>query len=428
MTEAYELTATEGLKAVEAGNLTAEAWTASCFERIEDREEAVLAWEYLDRDSALAHARAIDRSGNNGPAKGVPFGAKDIIDTHDMPTGYGSPIHAGNQPSRDAGCVAITRSAGAVLLGKTVTTEFGHRFPGKTRNPFNPAFTPGGSSSGSAAGVGDKMVPMALGTQTGGSVIRPATYCGAVGYKPTFQDINRNGVLPNSPSFDTVGIITRSIEDLALFRSVVLEEAMQAVNPPDISTVKIGYYRTPNWHDADKATHDHLENSATTLAAAGATVIDMSLPGEEDYRALHTTIAGWEFARTVAWERLNRLNQLSDDLKDGRMQNGVETSYEQYRKGTMRLELLKQQVDDALSAVDAVLCPAAPGEALEGHTRTGSAIFNSLWTMLGTPAVTVPLYTGPNGLPMGVQLVAGRMKDRRLFDVAEAVYGVLKQG
>ena len=263
----------------------------------------------------MAHARAIDRSGNNGPAKGVPFGAKDIIDTHDMPTGYGSPIHAGNQPSRDAGSVAITRSAGAVLLGKTVTTEFGHRFPGKTRNPFNPAFTPGGSSSGSAAGVGDKMVPMALGTQTGGSVIRPSTYCCAVGYKPTFQDINRNGVLPNSPSFDTVGVITRSIEDLALFRSVVLEEAMQAVNPPDISTVKIGYYRTPNWHDADKATHDHLENSATTLAAAGATVIDMSLPGEEDYRALHTTIAGWEFARTVAWERLNRLNQLSDDLK-----------------------------------------------------------------------------------------------------------------
>jgi len=392
MTEAYELTATEGLKAIEAGNLTAEAWTASCFERIEDREEAVLAWEHLDRDGALAHARTVDQSGNGGPANGVPFGAKDIIDTYDMPTGYGSPIHTGHQPGRDAGCVAITRAAGAVLLGKTVTTEFGHRFPGKTRNPFNPAFTPGGSSSGSAAGVGDRMVPMAFGTQTGGSVIRPATYCGTVGYKPTFQDINRNGVLPNSPSFDTVGIITRSVDDYA-----------------------------------DKATHDHLENSAAALSAAGATVTEMSLPGEEDYRALHTTIAGWEFARTVAWERLNRLDQLSDDLKDGRMQNGVETSYEQYRKGTMRLEVLKREVDDTLSNVDAVLCPAAPGEALEGHTRTGSAIFNGLWTMLGTPAITLPLYTGPNGLPMGIQLVAGRTKDRRLFDVAEAVYRALQQ-
>lgn len=426
MTEAYELTATEGLQAMEAGNLTAEAWVASCFERIEDREDQVLAWEHLDRDGALAKAREIDKSGNGGLAAGVPFGAKDIIDTHDMPTGYGSPIHDGFRPGRDAGCVAITRAAGAVLLGKTVTTEFGHRFPGKTLNPFNPAFTPGGSSSGSAAGVGDRMVPMAFGTQTGGSVIRPATYCGTVGYKPTFEDINRNGVLPNSPSFDTVGIIARSVDDLALFRSVVLEEALQAVSPPDVSSLKLGFYRTHHWDQADAASHELLEGAAAALSKADAQVSEISLPDEADYEGLHKTIAGWEFARTVAWERLNRLDQLSDDLRDGRMQNGVNTSYEQYREATMRLELLKREVDAVLAEYDAVLCPAAPGEALEGHSRTGSAIFNGLWTMLGTPAVTLPLWTGPQGLPMGMQLVSGRTRDRQLFDVAEAVFRALK--
>ncbi|MDA0655440.1 MAG: amidase [Proteobacteria bacterium] len=425
MTEAHELTATEGLKAMDAGNLTAEGWLASCIERVDAREETVRAWEYLDRDGALKRAREMTAAGNGGLAAGVPFGAKDIIDTHDMPTGYGSPIHTGHRPGRDAGCVAITRAAGAVLLGKTVTTEFGHRYPGKTRNPFNPAYTPGGSSSGSAAAVGDKMVPMAFGTQTGGSVIRPATYCGTVGYKPTFEDINRNGVLPNSPSFDTVGIITRSVEDLALFRSVVLEEPLRAIAPPAISDLKFGFYRTPNWDKADAATHGHIEGAAQALAAAGASVMEISLPGEADYDALHTTIAGFEFARTVAWERLNRLDQLSSDLRDGRMQNGVNTSYEDYRKATMRLEHLKMEVDAALGEVDAVICPAAPGEALEGHSYTGTSIFNGLWTMLGTPAVTLPLFTGPNGLPMGLQLVAGRTKDRRLFDVAEAVYRAL---
>ncbi|HAA91479.1 MAG: hypothetical protein CMM48_18255 [Rhodospirillaceae bacterium] len=426
MTEAYELTATEGLKAMEAGNLTAEAWVASCFERIQDREEQVLAWEYLDRDGALAKAREIDKGGNGGLAAGAPFGAKDIIDSHDMPTGYGSPIHEGFQPGRDAGCLAITRASGAVLLGKTVTTEFGHRFPGKTLNPFNPAFTPGGSSSGSAAGVGDKMIPMALGTQTGGSVIRPSTYCGTVGYKPTFEDINRNGVLPNSPSFDTIGIIARSVEDLALFRSVVLEEALRPLSAPAVADLKLAFYRTPNWDQADGTTHDLLEGAASALSSAGAEVSDLSLPSEDDYQALHTTIAGWEFARTVAWERFNRLEQLSDDLRDGRMQNGVNTSYEEYREATMRLEVIKREVDTVLADYDAVLCPAAPGEALEGHSRTGSAIFNSLWTMLGTPAVTLPLWTGPQGLPMGMQLIAGRTKDRQLFDVAETVWQALR--
>jgi len=421
MAEAYELTATEGLKEIEAGHLTAEAWMGSCLERISDREGEVLAWEYIDRDGALEKARKVDKLGAASLAAGVPFGAKDIIDTHDMPTSYGSQIHRGFQPGRDAGCIAITRAAGAILVGKTVTTEFGHRFPGKTKNPFNPAYTPGGSSSGSAAAVGDKMVPMAFGTQTGGSVIRPAAYCGTVGYKPTFQDINRNGVLPNSPSFDTVGIIARSVDDLALFRSVVLEEGLHPVLPPDITNLKLAFYPTPNWEKADRATHEMLESASAALTDAGANITELNLPSENDFDRLHKTIAGWEFARTVAWERLNRHDQLSDDLRDGRMQNGVDTSYDQYRKATADLEVLKLKVDAILADHDAVLCPSAPGEALKGHAFTGSAIFNGLWTMLGVPSVTLPIQSGPQGLPMGIQLVSARNSDRKLFDVAQSI-------
>ncbi len=429
MTEAFELTATEGLKAMAAGNLTAEAWLASCLERINDREDAVLAWHYLDRDGALARARELDKTGNGGIAIGVPFGVKDIIDTANMPTEYGSPIHKGHRPGRDAGCVAITRAAGAVLLGKTVSTEFGHRFPGKTRNPFNPAHTPGGSSSGSTAAVGDKMIPVAYGTQTTGSVIRPAAFCATVGYKPTYGDFNSNGVMPNSPSIDTIGIVVRSVEDLALMRSVLLEEPLVPVKPPAIGDLNIGFYRSPFWDKAEDYTQSFLEDSGKRLSAMGATVTDVDLPGiDAGISELHGVMCGFEFARTVAWERLNRLDELSADLREGRMNLGLETSYEKYRKITKKFERLRLDIDDELENYDVLISPSAPGEAPKGLRSTGSSIFNSMWTVLGTPVVTLPLFEGPTGLPVGLQLIAGRTKDRLLFDVAEAVMKALEQG
>lgn len=422
MTEPYQLTATEGLKAIAAERLTAEGWVASCLERIAEREPSVLAWEYLDREGALARARELDKAGCGGIAAGVPFGAKDIIDTADMPTGYGTRIHEGHRPGRDAGCVAITRAAGAVLLGKTVTTEFGHRSPGKTRNPFNPARTPGGSSSGSAAAVGDGMIPLAYGTQTTGSVIRPAAYCGTVGYKPSFGDINNNGVMPNSPSFDTIGAIVRSVEDLALVRSVLLEEPLAALKPPAVRALRIGFYRTPFWERAEGYTRSQLEQAAKRLSKIGAKVSDLDLPGiGADFEMLFRLVSGFEFSRTVAWERFNRLGELSTVLREGRMKDGLEASYEDYRKGTRRLEQLRLEADDALERYDALITPSAAGEPPEGLKSTGNAIFNCIWTALGTPAVTLPLFKGPAGLPVGLQLVAGRFKDRRLFDVAEAV-------
>jgi Asp-tRNA(Asn)/Glu-tRNA(Gln) amidotransferase A subunit family amidase len=429
MTEAYELTATEGLRAMEAGKLTAEAWVVSCLERIRDREQTVLAWEHLDGDRALARARELDKAGGGGLAAGVPFGAKDIIDTADMPTAYGSPIHEGHRPGRDAGCIAITRAAGAVLLGKTVSTEFGHRYPGKTRNPFNPAHTPGGSSSGSAAAVGDKMIPLAYGTQTTGSVIRPAAFCGTVGYKPTYGDFNNNGVMPNSPSIDTLGAMVRSVEDLALVRSVLLEEPLVALKPPAMAGLKIGFYRSPFWDRAEGYTQSHLEHAAKRLSGLGAKVTDLELPGiDADFERLFRVISGFEFSRTVSWERFNRLGALSADLRDGRMKEGMETPYEDYRKGTRRLERLRLEIDDVLDGYDVLITPSAPGEAPKGLRKTGNAIFNSIWTALGTPAVTLPVFEGPSGLPIGLQLIAGRFKDRRLFDIAEAVMKALSEG
>jgi Asp-tRNA(Asn)/Glu-tRNA(Gln) amidotransferase A subunit family amidase len=426
MSEPHELTATEGLRAMDAGKLTAEAWVASCLERIEDREQTVLAWEYLDRDGALARARALDKAGGGGIAAGVPFGAKDIIDTADMPTAYGTPIHQGHRPGRDAGCVAITRAAGAILLGKTVTTEFGHRYPGKTRNPCNPAHTPGGSSSGSAAAVGDKMIPLAYGTQTTGSVIRPAAFCGTVGYKPTYGDFNNNGVMPNSPTIDTLGAMVRSVEDLALVRSVLLEEPLATVKPPAVKDLKIGFYRSPFWDRAEGYTQSHLEDAARRLSATGAKLSDLELPGiDADFEKLFRLISGFEFSRTVSWERFNRLGALSAVLREGRMKDGLDASYGEYRKATRRLDRLRLDVDDVLDGYDVLITPSAPGEPPKGLESTGNAIFNSIWTALGTPAVTLPLFEGPSGLPVGLQLIAGRFKDRRLFDIADAVMKAL---
>jgi amidase len=409
-----------------AGRLTAEAWVASCLERIREREPTVLAWEYLDRDGALARARELDRGRGGGLARGVPFGAKDIIDTADMPTAYGTPIHQGHRPGRDAGCVAITRAAGAVLLGKTVTTEFGHRHPGKTRHPLNPAHTPGGSSSGSAAAVADRMVPLAYGTQTTGSVIRPAAFCGAIGYKPTYGDFNSNGVMPNSPSIDTIGAIVRSVEDLALVRSVLLEEPLTPLQPPAVKDLRIGFCRSPFWDRAEDDTRSHVERAAKRLSQMGARVTDLDLPGiDAGFEHLFRQISGYEFCRTVSWERFNRLDELSGDLREGRMKDGIDTPYADYRKATRRLERLRLETDDTLEAYDLLITPSAPGEPPKGLRTTGNAIFNSIWTALGTPAVTLPLFKGPTGLPVGLQLVAGRFKDRRLFDAAEAVWKAL---
>ena len=266
-TRLNELTATEMAAAIASGSTTSEAVVRACIERIAAREPQVLAWQYFNAEQALAQARAIDKSGRRGALAGVPFGIKDIIDTCDMPTEMGSPIYAGHRPRGDAAVVALSRKAGGVLMGKTVTTEFANRFPGKTRNPFDPARTPGGSSQGSAAAVGDCMVPLAIGTQTTGSTIRPASFCGAFGYRPTWGDIRCAGVKEAAGSLDTVGLIARSVEDISLYRDVLTGSSPEPL-PEVASAPRIGFCRTHFWPRVEPATQKLLEDAAARLGRA----------------------------------------------------------------------------------------------------------------------------------------------------------------
>src|SRR5689334_4995941 len=295
-------TAREIAAGVAARHVTAEAVMRDCLDRIAAREPDVKAWTNLDPERALAAARAFDRDPVAGPLAGVPFGVKDIIDTLDYPTEWGTPIHRGRQPNRDAACVALTRRAGGVLLGKTVTTEFANLHPGPTRNPRDLARTPGGSSSGSAAAVADHMVPIALGTQTTGSTIRPASFCGVFGYRPTFGEHRLHGVMEASGSLDTLGILARSLDDVALWRDVLLGIAPRSI--ADVGRApRIGIYRPHIWNEVEPTTRTLVENAAQNLAKAGADVRDVKLPSAfTSLNDAHRWISSFEFARNFTWE------------------------------------------------------------------------------------------------------------------------------
>src|SRR5262245_36696549 len=269
------LSASEAARRLAAGDLTAEALTRACLDRASANAENK-AWAWLDPEQALTQAHAVDRAGRRGSLGGVPVGIKDVIDTVDMPTQHGSPIYRGNRPFADAACVALIRAAGGVILGKTVTTEFANRHPGPTVHPHNPAHTPGGSSSGSAAAVADFQVPLALGTQTGGSTIRPAAFCGVIGYKPSFGEFSRVGVKMQCHNLDTLGIICRSLEDVALLRGVLLAQNAHRVDRGSAAP-RIGFCRTPAWEHADRDTHALLEHTAAVLSSGGAVMQEVIL-------------------------------------------------------------------------------------------------------------------------------------------------------
>src|SRR5689334_7041633 len=324
-------TAREIAAAVAAGRATRETVMRACLERISAREAEVQAWTNLDPERALAAARAVDREGRGGPLAGVPFGVKDIIDTVDYPTEWGTPIHRGRRPNRDAACVALTRQAGGVLLGKTVTTEFANLHPGPTRNPHDLARTPGGSSSGSAAAVADHMVPVALGTQTTGSTIRPASFCGVFGYRPTFGEHRLHGVMEASGSLDTLGILARSLDDIALWRDVLLGIAPQPIGEPERAP-RIGIYRPSQaWDEVESTTRALVENAARDLAKGGAEVRDVTLPPEfAGLNAAHRWISSFEFARNFTWEIAHHWNEISETLRTGRLADGLGCGFERY--------------------------------------------------------------------------------------------------
>jgi Asp-tRNA(Asn)/Glu-tRNA(Gln) amidotransferase A subunit family amidase len=406
--------ALEAVKAIEAGTLTSEKLVASCLERIAEREPVVKAWVHLDKALALKQAKAADAA-KGGVLRGVPIGIKDIIDTHDMPTGHNSAIFTGKVPFGDAACVALCRSANAVIMGKTVTTEFANRHPGPTTNPHNAAHTPGGSSSGSAAAVADGHVPLAFGTQTGGSVIRPAAYCGVVGYKPTFNDFSRVGIKMQCHSLDTLGLMARSLDDIALFRGAVLSLPPVAIDR-DLSAPRVGFCRTPIWDHAEPDTQALLEKVAAKLGAKEVAFA----PEFRDILEDHIAISGWESARNYADERLRNPDKLSRELTEV-LDKGLAVTLDRYVAAQRKAVAFKAHIDSLFDEVDVLLCPSAPGEAPKGQEFTGDPRFNSIWTLAGTPCVTLPVGTGDMGLPLGIQLVGLRHADDKLLSTAHWV-------
>ena len=320
--------------------------------------------------------------------------------------------------------MALSRSAGGVLLGKTVTTEFASRSPlGKTTNPHNPAHTPGGSSSGSAAAVGDLMVPLAFGTQTVGSVIRPAAFCGCIGYKPSFGEVSTQGVKQNTASFDTVGLFARAVDDLALFRAAVTGFAAKPLGAIAVNELKIGFCRTMFWDRAEKYTKTFLEQAASALAKAGAKVFDFDLGKPfEHFEAMGRRINDYEFSRGLTWERNHHWNLLSEFQRD-KLAAWLNVSYEQYREAETVLDQCRRHLADAMKDIDLLFTPSALGEAPAGLTSTGDTSFNILSTWTYTPCVTLPVFTGSSGLPVGIQLIGHRNQDHRLLEGARLCTG-----
>lgn len=413
----HELTATEIVRLIGSGALTAEAATVACLERISERESAVQAWEYIDRDYALRQARELDCRPVRGPLHGVPIGIKDIIATADMPTAYGSSIYSRHRPAWDAACVTAIRAAGGVIFGKTVTTEFASSRAGKTVHPKDSARTPGGSSSGSAASVADCMLPLAVGTQTGGSVVRPASFCGIVGYKPTFGWIDRHGVKPLSESLDTIGVMTRSIDDAA--RMV----AVMAGRPALLDLKEAGRPRIAVWNcdaldQAEPSMLACMRRAIDNLAQRGAVFVECKEPiSTADLDKAHHVIEYVEMGRALAFELQRYPDQLSPALRE-RIEAGQSYTAETYDEMKQVARQCRRAIRSLFSEFDAIIFPSALGEAPVGHQSTGNALFNRFWTALHGPVITIPAGTGAAGMPLGIQLIGAFGDDLRLLSLA----------
>jgi Asp-tRNA(Asn)/Glu-tRNA(Gln) amidotransferase A subunit family amidase len=434
------LSAADAAQQIRDGRLTSEELVQACLERIRALEPKVQAWAFLDEEHALSQARAADerkRSGEPiGPLHGVPVGLKDIIDTGDMPTENGTVLHQGRTPRNDATVVAMLRAAGAVMLGKTVTTECAYFAPGKTRNPHNPEHTPGGSSSGSAAAVAAGMVPLALGSQTNGSTIRPASFCGVYGYKPTHGLIPRHGILELSRSLDHVGLFARSIDDIALLaeqlaghderdpdtrpRARVPFQKISSEEPP-IDPL-LAFVKTPHWERVDA---ESKEAFSELLEALGDRVEEVELfPSAAEAWDWHKTIMETEMAANFEREWQSGRDKLSSQLRS-LIERGREVRAIDYQRALRSIAPVVASFDGLfMERYDAILTPAALGTAPKGLESTGDPSFCSLWTLCGMPAISLPLMQGSNGLPLGVQLVGRRNFDARLLRTARWLLSV----
>jgi Asp-tRNA(Asn)/Glu-tRNA(Gln) amidotransferase A subunit family amidase len=414
-------TATQMIAAMQTGALSAETLARACLDRIDLREPSIHAWAYIDPDQAIAKARACDAADAKLTLNGLPIGIKDMILTRDMPTQYNSPIYPGFAPVIDAACVMTLRAAGAVIFGKTATVEFGATGRrAATCNPHDYERTPGGSSSGSAAAVADFHVPIALGTQTGGSIMRPASFCGVYGMKPTWGVVCNEGAKMFSPSLDTLGWFTRSAADLALMYDLFDPEP-SAQPALDIAASRIAICRTPVWDHADIATRDALARAEALLRAAGATVVDLELPTPFEQLPGHQDLIMRVEGRATFLSEYRAHYDLLHDSFRGHVENVSGYTRDRQRVAYDEAARCRAMFDELAAGYDAVLAPSTVGEAPLGLDSTGAYIFNGMWTLLHVPCINVPGLTGPNGLPIGLTVTGPRFADRRVLAAAEAL-------
>lgn len=429
----YTLTATEAVQAIASGRLSSVNLVKSCLEQIADTDASIKAWAHLDPESALAQAAECDRIRKaglgTGPLHGLPVGLKDVIDTRDMPTQRGTDIFKDRQPDKDARLVERLRESGAVIMGKTVTTELAFVHANDTRNPHNPEHSPGGSSSGSAAAVAACHVPLAVGTQTNGSVIRPASFCGTFGFKPTRGVISRAGVLKTSDSLDQVGCFGRSLEDVALLTDALagydqadscsfarprpqMRAGAQAEAPvaPDLVWFNLPFYDrlSPDAHEGMEAVLDVLGPRITRMAAADTLA---------NLVAVQARIHEYEICQHQAAVFDSNFEDLSRELQLI-VARGRKISEAEYTDALAVKASAQTFFDELFVEFDAIIAPCATGEAPKFGSGTGDPIFCTLWTLAGLPCVSLPLLVGDNNLPIGVQLIGPIEKDDRLLRTA----------
>jgi amidase len=419
-----DLSAARAVALLSARKISAEELVRACLDRIASREPNVQAWQFFQPERALAQAREADRAPRS-PLYGLPVGVKDIVDTFDMPTEYGCSFYRGHRAESDADCVQALRRSGAVILGKTVTTQLAYFTPGKTRNPHHPEHTPGGSSSGSAAAVAAGMIPIALGTQTAGSVIRPAAFCGVIGFKPTHGEFPIGGIKSLAPSLDTLGFFARSLSDLPLLAEVLSGKPWSSRGAGAIP--RVGFCPTEQWTLATEDTRQLLSAAQDKLKRAGATVNEIEFPPR--FRGLHDAqkvIMAVEMTSSLRPERHEHPGELGPELHQLFAQ-GEAARGSVYDSARAQAEECRHLIGQMFSQIDLILTPSAPGEAPAGLKSTGDPAFNRIWTLLHLPCIHLPIGRGTNGLPIGIQLVGPPDRDAVLCSAAEWVASALQR-
>lgn len=422
-----KLDAYEATRLMSRRELRCEDLVRACLDRVAERDGQVHAFASINPGNVLAKARELDNGPIRGLLHGLPLAVKDFFDTASNPTTYGSQVYAGHQPKADAAAVALCSEAGGLVMGKTVSTEFAYFTPGPTCNPHNLAHTPGGSSSGSAASVADFMAPLALGTQTAGSIIRPAAYCGVVGYKPSLGRVSGAGVKSLSQTLDVVGGFARTVRDVGLLGSVLTGD-IRLAQLADHGAPRIGLFQSPQWSDTDPDTHRAWSRATQALTSHTDACKDVAMP--QDFSSLvplQKEVMAFEMARALSYERVYHREALSERLK-ALLDEGMGISGASHAANLQRTADWRLRIDALFERHDVLLTPSASGEAPFGTAATGDPLFCRSWTLLGLPSVHLPFTTGSHGLPVGLQLVGRHGDDHKLLACAAWVHARLLQG